>query len=205
MSFSDVMLAFTALFTGGLVLVAWIAYKKLIFQEASKKQLEVVIGLIQALQIKEVNFGKVMRSPDNNVDVVMSPNIFGFKTFATKVSDLPLLIEIVDNQINMQFIFQKEFYHPLLPTKITEAWDNVTGKLKIKSYNQTFPLPDVFYWMGKTHVDFTLPVRLDTFMYTDGARAFIEDCIGVHQSILGWLKEKGVKDINYRALQAHAK
>ena len=59
-SITEWMLILTTVFTSGLLRVAWLAYKRLIVQKARKKQLEIVVQLVEKLKGLTLNWAKVV-------------------------------------------------------------------------------------------------------------------------------------------------
>jgi hypothetical protein len=201
LSFADWMLFFTAVFTGGLLLVAWLAYNKLLVQEASKEQLKIVNELVHdivytGIKLVVYNFSGPSMNPLMGIY-----NIFSYAQFniAAVNENFDAIISKSLYNKDLEKVIQ-HLGNPLLPPSIS------TSIMQLRKLPKFFPFiqeqyQNPYYILGSEEIGLENIKTYTQLKIEGGINGWIRVCIDVQNSIINWYKEKGVKEFNHHALQ----
>jgi hypothetical protein len=193
LSFGDGMAALTALFTGGLLWVAWIAYKKLLVQEARKKQLDIVIQLVEKLKgtyLIWVEFKKENGLP--KIESMTKQTIFSMPISLRPKNNCIMYVSSKDES----FVWLTDFSHPLMPLELVNSWREFVGTLAGRPMYSLNSIHETFYCVLSNPADVTNDALTSYFEINTGTDQFFDGILNVKDSITKWFKEQGIEDVN---------
>jgi len=200
LSLTEWMLILTTIFTGGLLWIAWLAYKKLLVQEASKKQLEIVNELITDLVYAGIKIRQRNIVGSSVVPFSDTWNIFTFSKIElvsqNENLEVNLSIRIQDTELSRAF---KHLGNPLLPPKIA---DSINVLLKIAFFELVAEDQEKkpHYILGPDVGLIKGEVNVSQYKILGNFNGWLQACKNIQSSIIAWYDAKGVKEINHLAL-----
>jgi hypothetical protein len=192
MYLSDFLTCIMILLTAGLLRVAWLAYKKLLMQEARKAQLKVVVEYIKILVDFDFDLFLVEKPHAGSIEL---SNLFQIAEYQIPEDKLMYPVYLL-NDYHFDLFQILDISNPLIPTDIANALINFKALL--------FEVDDTerrqYYRIGKSFQDGIIPEFYTVRSFDGGITALVTSCKQISDAFFAWLSRNGVKDINSRGL-----
>ncbi|HSZ33185.1 MAG TPA: hypothetical protein VK772_07730 [Puia sp.] len=193
LSFGDIMVGLTALFTGGLLWVAWLAYEKLLVQEARKKQLEIVVHLVEKLKYLNLKWAKIiMENREPKLDSLLMQTFFSMPMNQRPEKNYRMFVPSTD----ASFVWLQDFSHPLMPEELVNSWRKLVGGLSPRPHFQSDNPPDIFYCVLLNPTNLSKQGLESYFEINEGTDQFFDGILALRQSITRWFSNHGIDNIN---------
>ncbi len=198
-------ISLAALIISGLTLfLGFKAYKKLLAQEASKKQLEVVNNLVN-----NIVSSSILLSMRNIKKSIFHPGYYNIFDFAAKPfvegDEARNMVVLSVDLYNTEFLqIFKDIRNPLLPPEIADriyAFSGIGFPSKLTAKQIEAPV----YIIGYNPAQIRREVNVPQIQLYNGLNDWLQICKNVQSSIFEWYKEKGIKKINLIALRLDKK
>jgi hypothetical protein len=192
----------TAIFTTGLYFVARAGFKQLLNGEATKEQLDIVTKLITKLVEARLTLQLMNRESTHLWPALTQVNVFQVANYEKLLSpdenfELYSDLAIMITRLEDAFEFLS---NPLLPSEIANNLNKIryiAGKKRIfqKDIDEPFLI-----FVTQHSINSQLLLNEMQVYVTGGIRAWINACKNLKESIVKWLLEKGITDLNQVAL-----
>jgi hypothetical protein len=194
-SLADWMLSVTTLFTGGLLVIAWLAYNKLLVQEARKKQLEMVVQLVEKLKNLNLNWsGIVVENGEPRIGEWSMLTVFTMKKTNLPQNNSRLFVP----HTSESFIWTQEFSNPLMPMSIVKAWGKIVDQSAHYPFYGSNGIPDNFYCVLENPLEVSNK-ELELYFELDyGTDGFYDRVVALRKSITDWFEKHGIRETNTR-------
>jgi len=191
------MLAATAVFTGLLFWIAWLAYEKLLVQEARKKQLEIVVQLVEKLKGINLNWAKItMENGEPKMSSLEIQSIFSMPMNSRPENNYKMFVHAWDDS----FVWLQDFSHPLMPVELVDTWRRFVGAITPRPYYSSTNAPDSFYCVLKNPANVSNETLKSYFEINNGTDEFFDGILEVRNSITRWFRRNGINELNTRVI-----
>jgi hypothetical protein len=188
----------TSILTAFILRVAYLAYKKLLSQEAAKMQIKLVSDLVSNLGDNKIRlYGKHI--PPRASKTIQNLNIFIYANLAqlSQNDNSPVNTTWDIYMKDLSFIFNY-LTNPLLPQNIANAINKMRDLITIEHINER---EADYYILSHDLGDIDSFFGFSRFRLSGGYNGWLQACKNIQISIDEWYKSNGIKQINQFALK----
>lgn len=181
-----------AILTGLLYAVARSGFKKLLNQEASKEQLQLMLKFIRDLAQERIPVIDFYRSNDQFLKTVYNKSILEYTS-----KDLTPIFQAYDmfSENGHRSVAYQYLRNPLMPASIVRKIKNLRDLPMVEFRFDGEELKNNF-WLLQDYVPIGRLKQQPMKKYSAGIMSFVEACLELKLSVTFWFYNKGITELN---------
>jgi len=199
---TEILTLLYVILTAGILCFAYLAYKKILVQEASKEQLKIVNELVNNVIFSGVMLRwKHFSASPFRFNLRYNLFEFGSINLFKEAENLPVHLtrDVLIKDLNPVW---KHLGNPLLPTQIANRLIELRKICEVKWEDEN-QANNPHYILGEDNGLIQGEVVTTEFQPRDGINGWLNACNNFRTSVIKWYDKKGVKDINLSTFQLH--